>query len=156
MNMIRSVLEMHQQQKAIKEIARVLGLSRNTVRKYIREYFGTISAETTSSIASCSNKQIADAVFTEDQFEVLGAAVRPGGDQGAFTHFILGIGIVGEGDAHALTDAERRTLIDLPFTQAKLTFKQVRKALGLELHQRFNLLSYRPDPKGKDKDPEEA
>lgn len=67
MNMIRSVLEMHQQQKAIKEIARVLGLSRNTVRKYIREYFGTISAETTSSIASCSNKQIADAVFTEDQ-----------------------------------------------------------------------------------------
>ena len=64
--------------------------------------------------------------------------------------------IVGGGDARALTDNERRIVIDLPFTQAKLTFRQVRKALELEAHQRFNLLSYRPDPKGKDKDPEEA
>lgn len=64
--------------------------------------------------------------------------------------------IVGGGDARPLTDAERRNIIDLPFTQAKLTFKQVRKALDLEAHQRFNLLSYRPDPKGKDKDPEDA
>lgn len=64
--------------------------------------------------------------------------------------------IVGSGDARPLDDSERRSLIDLPFTQAKLTFKQVRKALGLEAHQRFNLLSYRLDPKGKDKDPEEA
>ncbi len=64
--------------------------------------------------------------------------------------------IVGGGDARALTENERRALIDLPFTQAKLTFKQARKALGLESHQRFNLLSYRPDPKGKDKDPEDA
>ncbi|OHC61148.1 MAG: type II CRISPR RNA-guided endonuclease Cas9 [Rhodocyclales bacterium GWA2_65_19] len=64
--------------------------------------------------------------------------------------------IVGSGDARPLTDAEHRIVIDLPFTQAKLTFKQVRKALELETHQRFNLLSYRPDPKGKDKDPEES
>lgn len=64
--------------------------------------------------------------------------------------------IVGGGDARTLSDSERRTLIDLPFTQARLTFKQVRKALDLEPHQRFNLLSYRPDPKGKDKDPEDA
>lgn len=64
--------------------------------------------------------------------------------------------IVGDGDARALTDSERRVLIDLPFTQAKLTFKQARNALGLEPHQRFNLLSYRPDPKGKDKDPEDT
>lgn len=64
--------------------------------------------------------------------------------------------IVGDGDARALSDSERRVLIDLPFTQAKLTFKQARKALDLEPHQRFNLLSYRPDPKGKDKDPEDT
>ncbi len=64
--------------------------------------------------------------------------------------------IVGGGDARSLTDAERRIIIDLPFIQAKLTFKQVRKALDLEAHQRFNLLSYRFDPKGKDKDPEDA
>ncbi|MFA7270832.1 MAG: type II CRISPR RNA-guided endonuclease Cas9 [Sterolibacterium sp.] len=64
--------------------------------------------------------------------------------------------IVGGGDARPLTDTERRTIINLPFTQAKLTFKQVRKALDLKAHERFNLLSYRPDPKGKDKDPEDA
>lgn len=64
--------------------------------------------------------------------------------------------IVGGGDARPLTDNERRAIIDLPFTQAKLSFKQVRKTLDLEPHHRFNLLSYRPDPKGKDKDPEET
>ena len=64
--------------------------------------------------------------------------------------------IVGGGDARALTDSERLAIVDLPFTQAKLTFKQVRKALDLESHQRFNLLSYRTDPKGRDKDPEDA
>jgi CRISPR-associated endonuclease Csn1 len=62
--------------------------------------------------------------------------------------------IVGNGDARPLTDAERCTLIDLPFIKSKLTFKQVRAALDLAPHQRFNLLSYRPDPKGKD--PEET
>ncbi|HMF73128.1 MAG TPA: IS21 family transposase [Flavitalea sp.] len=67
MNMIRSVLEMHQQQKAIKEIARVLGLSRNTVRKYIREYFGALDEGTIPDIALGSNKQIADVVFTKEQ-----------------------------------------------------------------------------------------
>ena len=67
MNMIRSVLEMHQKQKAIKEIARVLGLSRNTVRKYIREYFGALDEGTAPAIASCSNKQIAAVVFTQEQ-----------------------------------------------------------------------------------------
>lgn len=64
--------------------------------------------------------------------------------------------IVGGGDARTLTDSERRAIIDLPFTQAKLTFKQVRNALDLEPHQRFNLLSYRLDPKGRDKNPEDT
>jgi CRISPR-associated endonuclease Csn1 len=64
--------------------------------------------------------------------------------------------IVTGGDARALSDDERRSIIDQPFNSAKLTFKQVRKALKLDPHQRFNLLSYRPDGKGKDKDPEES
>lgn len=58
--------------------------------------------------------------------------------------------IVGSGDARSLTESERRIIIELPFTQAKLTYKQVRKALGLAAHERFNLVSYRFDPKGKD------
>jgi len=62
--------------------------------------------------------------------------------------------IVGGGDARPLTDTERRAIIDLPFTQAKLTFKQVRRALDLAPHQRFNLLSYRARGDGQDKDPE--
>lgn len=58
------------------------------------------------------------------------------------------------GDTRSLTETERAQLIDLPFTQAKITFKQVRKALGLPEHARFNLLSYRAS--AKDKDPEET
>lgn len=58
------------------------------------------------------------------------------------------------GDSRILTETERNALINMPFTQAKLTFKQVRKALNLPEHARFNLVSYRFDPKGKD--PEDA
>lgn len=58
------------------------------------------------------------------------------------------------GDSRALTDDERQKIMDLPFTQSKLTFKQVRTKLDLPEHARFNLVSYRFDPKGKD--PEEA
>jgi CRISPR-associated endonuclease Csn1 len=58
------------------------------------------------------------------------------------------------GDTRPLTETERNQLINLPFSLAKLTFKQVRKVLGLPDHARFNLLSYRFDPKGKD--PEDA
>lgn len=64
--------------------------------------------------------------------------------------------IVGIGEVHPLIEAERRAIIDLPFVKSKLTFKQVRTALGLAPHERFNLLSYRPSRKGKDKDPEDA
>lgn len=60
------------------------------------------------------------------------------------------------GDTRPLTEAERQLVRDLPFTQGKVTFKQLRKALALPEHARFNLLSYRVDAKGKDKDPEET
>ena len=66
--------------------------------------------------------------------------------------------ILGYGDARSLNESERRIIINLPFEQSKLTFKQVRKKLGLDTQNRFNLLSYRPDKKSKskDKDPEES
>lgn len=99
-------------------------------------------------------KMIGKCTFEKSEFRAPKASYRA--ERFVWLGKLNNLKIVGGGDARALTDAERRTLIDLPFTQTKLTFKQVRKALSLELHQRFNLLSYRPDPKGKDKDPEEA
>lgn len=60
------------------------------------------------------------------------------------------------GETRSLTNQERQQLINLPYTKSKLTFKQVRKELALPEHARFNLLSYRQDPKGKDKDPEDT
>ena len=67
MNMIRSVLDMHQKQKPIKEIARILGLSKNTVKKYIREFFGKVPDESRVVMSLVSNKEIAATVFTEEQ-----------------------------------------------------------------------------------------
>ena len=99
-------------------------------------------------------KMIGKCTFEKNEFRAPKASYRA--ERFVWLGKLNNLKIVGGGDARALTDAERRTLIDLPFTQAKLTYKQTRKALGLELHQRFNLLSYRPDPKGKDKDPEET
>lgn len=56
------------------------------------------------------------------------------------------------GESRPLTDAERQQVIDLPFTQSKLTFKQLRKTLDLPEHVRFNLVAYRNDGKN----PEDA
>lgn len=61
--------------------------------------------------------------------------------------------ILSNGEARTLTPDERQHLLELPFTQTKLTFKQTRKTLNLASHQHFNLLSYRAIGK---KDPEEA
>jgi CRISPR-associated endonuclease Csn1 len=59
--------------------------------------------------------------------------------------------ISGLGEVRALSEGERQILRDLPFAQAKLTYQQVRKKLGLTEHDRFNNLAYRTD-----KDPETA
>ena len=99
-------------------------------------------------------KMIGKCTFEKNEFRAPKASYRA--ERFIWLGKLNNLKIVGSGDARPLDDSERRILIDLPFTQAKLTFKQVRKALGLEAHQRFNLLSYRLDPKGKDKDPEEA
>lgn len=53
------------------------------------------------------------------------------------------------GKTRALSDDERRTLMELPFKQAKLNFTQIRKALALDEDDRFNRLSY-GGPEGKD------
>lgn len=58
--------------------------------------------------------------------------------------------VSGLGETRPLTDSERATLMELPFAQAKLTYKQARKLLGLAEHERFAGLDYR------DKDPENA
>ena len=59
--------------------------------------------------------------------------------------------ISGIGVTRPLTDGERKTLIRLPFTQAKLTYKQVRTKLALGEADRFVGLDYRSS-----KDPEET
>ena len=59
--------------------------------------------------------------------------------------------ITGLGITRALSDDERLALIDLPFTQAKLTYKQARKAANLAEQEHFVGLAYRAD-----KDPESA
>ena len=58
------------------------------------------------------------------------------------------------GETRALDEREHKLLRELPFEQAKVTFKQVRKRLDLPEHARFNLVSTR-NVKG-DKDPEDA
>ncbi|HUM99601.1 MAG TPA: type II CRISPR RNA-guided endonuclease Cas9 [Halothiobacillus sp.] len=59
--------------------------------------------------------------------------------------------ITGLGITRSLSDDERLALINLPFTQAKLTYKQARKAANLAEQERFIGLAYRAD-----KDPESA
>jgi CRISPR-associated endonuclease Csn1 len=99
-------------------------------------------------------KMVGRCTFEKSEFRAPKASYRA--ERFVWLGKLNNLKVVGAGNARPLTEIERRAIIDLPFTQAKLTFKQVRKALGLEDHERFNLLSYRPDPKGKDKDPEDA
>lgn len=61
--------------------------------------------------------------------------------------------VVYSGESRSLTDQEKQLLIELPFIQSKLTYKQVRTKLDLPEEARFNLLSYRLH-KDKSKDPE--
>lgn len=61
--------------------------------------------------------------------------------------------LVTSGKSVALSTAQREALLNLPFTQKKLTFKQVRKVLDLPDTTRFNLLSYRS---ATGKNPEET
>ncbi|MHB1701910.1 MAG: type II CRISPR RNA-guided endonuclease Cas9 [Acidobacteriaceae bacterium] len=50
--------------------------------------------------------------------------------------------VADDGQQRALSDAERQTVIRLPFTQAKLTYKQVRTALDLPDSARFIGVEY--------------
>lgn len=61
--------------------------------------------------------------------------------------------LLSNGDSRALTDDERQLVIELPFTQAKLTYKQLRKKLDLADDTKFNGLSYFSK---NGKDPEET
>ena len=50
--------------------------------------------------------------------------------------------VADDGQQRALSDAERQGLIHLPFTQAKLTYRQARKALDLQDSARFVGVDY--------------
>lgn len=99
-------------------------------------------------------KMVGCCTFEKDEFRAPKASYRA--ERFVWLSRLNNLKITGAGDPRPLNEMEHRAVIDLPYMQAKLTFKQVRKALGLEAHQRFNLLSYRYDTKGKDKDPEDS
>ncbi|WP_300453824.1 type II CRISPR RNA-guided endonuclease Cas9 [Accumulibacter sp.] len=99
-------------------------------------------------------KMVGKCTFDANEFRAPKAGYRA--ERFVWLSKLNNLKIVGGSDARPLTDSERRAIVDLPFSQAKVTYKQVRGALGLLAHERFNLLSYRADPTGKDKDPEEA
>ena len=58
--------------------------------------------------------------------------------------------IIGDGESIGLTNEQRNLLIEMPFTQAKLTYKQVRKALSLSEDHKFNGLNYQTGDGAKD------
>ena len=58
--------------------------------------------------------------------------------------------IIGDGESIGLTNEQRNLLIEMPFSQAKLTYKQVRKALSLDEDHKFNSLNYQTGDGAKD------
>jgi len=50
--------------------------------------------------------------------------------------------LLNQGRSRGLTEAEREAIRELPFTQAKLTYAQVRKKLALDPDDRFNRVDY--------------
>ena len=99
-------------------------------------------------------KMVGKCTFEKSEYRAPKASYRA--ERFVWLGKLNGLKIVGGGDARVLTEAERRLMIEQPFVKAKLTFKQVRAALDLAPHQRFNLLSYRTSASGSDRDPEDA
>jgi CRISPR-associated endonuclease Csn1 len=68
--------------------------------------------------------------------------------------------IIERGERRALTEAERQAALDLPFKRVKVTYKQLRAAIGLgaDAHAGFAGLSYggKRNKEGKVIDPEES
>lgn len=58
--------------------------------------------------------------------------------------------LIDKGQSYPLSDEERRLIIDLPYQQKQLTFKQVRKKLDLPDYIKFNLVNYRGGDSEKD------
>jgi CRISPR-associated endonuclease Csn1 len=58
------------------------------------------------------------------------------------------------GTQRAITDIERKILIELPFESSKLTYKQIRKKLELNDNELFNFVNYRIN--SKEKNPEDV
>lgn len=99
-------------------------------------------------------KMVGRCTFEKSEFRAPKASYRA--ERFVWLGKLNNLKIVGDGDARSLTDTERRALLELPFKLNKVSFKQARKALDLQPHHRFNLLSYRVNPKAEEKDPESA
>jgi len=99
-------------------------------------------------------KMIGKCTFEKAEFRAPKASYRA--ERFVWLSKLNNLKIAFSGETRPLTNQERQQLINLPYTKSKLTFKQVRKELALPEHARFNLLSYRQDTKGKDKDPEDT
>lgn len=97
-------------------------------------------------------KMVGKCTFEKDEYRAPKASYRA--ERFVWLGKLNNLKISFSGDSRPLTEAERALVMELPFTKVKLTFKQVRAALDLPEHARFNLVSYR-QVKGKDKDPEE-
>lgn len=93
-------------------------------------------------------KMVGRCTFEKNEFRAPKASYRA--ERFVWLGKLNNLKLVHDGTAQPLNDTERRLLMELPFQQAKLTFKQARKALGLPDSCRFNLVSYRFDPKGRD------
>jgi len=58
--------------------------------------------------------------------------------------------VIGDGESVGLTNQQRNVLIEMPFIQARLTYKQVRKVLNLNEDQTFKSLNYQTGDEAKD------
>ena len=84
-------------------------------------------------------KMVGRCTFEADEFRAPKASYRA--ERFVWRSKLSNLKVVHDGSAQPLTDAERKLLMELPFQQAKLTFKQTRKALALPENCRFNLVS---------------
>jgi CRISPR-associated endonuclease Csn1 len=86
-------------------------------------------------------KMVGKCSFEPDEFRAPKASYRA--ERFVWLGKLNNLKISASGETRQLTEVERRQVVDLPFTQTKLTFKQLRKALGIPEYARFNLVAYR-------------
>jgi CRISPR-associated endonuclease Csn1 len=101
-------------------------------------------------------EMVGKCVFEKDEYRAPKASYRA--ERFIWLGKLNNLKVVGSGNARPLSETEKSILINWPFDKSKLTYKQMRNALNLDVQDKFNLLSYLPNKKSKDKDkdPEES